>query len=143
MRRVQSLVGVKELRDVALDCLFKEAAREGRRVGFFVDGILNTQYHRGSKPVRVKMAPATGGAARERHSTAICGYEIYDHPAFILGGSMSASNLWLDARATPHRKKGYMRELMRVYAVFKCSSSERARPCTGKCFRANKRPRED
>ena len=143
MRRVQSLLGVKELRDVELDRLFKETAREGRRVGFFVDGILNTQYHRGSKPVRVKTAPATGGAARERHSTAVCGYEIFDHPAFILGGSMSASNLWLDARATPHRKKGYMRELMRVYAVYKCSSGERALPCTGKCFCANKRPRED
>jgi hypothetical protein len=125
MKKVQSLMGVNELCDVELNKVFTEGG------AFFIDGYLNQQYYRGPKKIKIQTS-STGKADRQRHSTAVVEYMVHDHPAFILGGSMSAANLWLDARATPNRKKGFMREFLRVYKVFKCTS-KRKDTCKGNC----------
>eukprot|EP00966_Prymnesium_polylepis_P329925 7385607-Prymnesium_polylepis.2 len=125
MKKVQSLMGVNELCDVELNKVFTEGG------AFFIDGYLNQQYYCGPKKIKIQTS-STGKADRQRHSTAVVEYMVHDHPAFILGGSMSAANLWLDARATPNRKKGFMREFLRVYKVFKCTS-KRKDTCKGNC----------
>ena len=110
--------GAKHVRDVDLKTMFKGGE------GYFVDGFLNRQYVRGSKKVPIRVAGSTDN--RWRHSTAVVGNQVLDHPAFILGGSMSASYLHLDGHSTPNRQKGFLREILRAYRVFKCK-----RPGTG------------
>ena len=125
-RKVQSFVrGAKELADVPLNKILKEGGT------YFLDGYLNSQYHRtsGKKVKKVKITTEDTGA-RDRHSTAVVNYMVRDHPGFIVGGTMNAENLWLNERATPDRKKGFMSELCRVYKVWKCTKTA---ACKGEC----------
>ena len=125
MIRVQkSVAGARELRDVDLKGMIEGGG------AFFLDGYLNHQYMRGSKAVSVRVAGSGGN--RHRHSTAVVDNKVHDHPAFILNGSMGASNLWLDRRSTPNAKKGYLRGICKAYRVYKCSKKPGSR-CNGKC----------
>jgi hypothetical protein len=123
-KKVQSLVGENELASVDLNATMKEGG------AFFLDGYINTNgYYRGTKYERIKIA---GGADnRERHSTAVLDYRLRDHAAFILGGEMSAANLWLDKRSTPKPKKGFLQQMIKAYKVFECSSKRKG--CKGEC----------
>ena len=123
-KKVQSLVeGAKELSDMDLDAMLKEGG------SFLIDGYINQpHYFRGGKKLQLRIA----SECDRRHSTAVVSYEVMDDPRWILGGRMSAKNLWLNRRSQPNRKKGFMRDILRAYKIYKCCMPV-GTECRGAC----------
>ena len=104
---------------------------------FLLDGYLNRSYKRGSKVEKVRVAD-TGD--RWRHSTAVVDGVVFDHPAFVLRGSMPVASLWLDSAHA--RKNGFLSEVLRVYRLSKCTRSADCELCLGRQHERGKRRRK-
>lgn len=125
MVKVQRLEGKNELKDVDLKSVFENGS-------YFVDGYLNTCYMRNSKCETIRVAGTSSN--KHRHSTAVVDGKVVDHSAFIEGGEMPTSCLWLSG-SKPDPEKGYMRQIHRVYKVFPCNGTG----CEGCRFRKKRR----
>ena len=124
--KVQNCVeGAKHVTDVDLDAMLHEGD------AFLLDGYLNSKYLHGTKWRTNRVAGSAEN--RWRHSVAVVNYKVHDHPAFICGGEMSACNLWLDENATPSPKKGFMRQILKAYRVYKCTAPGTG--CKGECHK--------
>ena len=126
--KVQKLVpGAQELRDVNLRGVLMHGD------SFLLDGYINDGYKRSKKAKRIPIGIKRHGEAYNRtdyrHSIAVIDNEVHDS-AFLLKGPMSADLLWLRDDNQPDRCMGFMREILRVYRVQRCTG---AAGCKGAC----------
>jgi hypothetical protein len=130
---IKAVVVAKGFHFKKLDLSKVDLKEELASGSFFLDGVLNNTFIKGRR--RFETDDDTSDPAQDekrwRHAIAVKDGMVYEQPGAFHGKPFTAKYLWIDDENRADLQRGYMRKILRVYRVSRCTSSE---PCRGKCL---------